>query len=307
MNKPEPSNKMINKQIIFILDDVHDVLVILKNYLIEKLKNVEIHTFTKYDTLIKHPLVKKASLFIIDIELNDINKTGDQAALELHRLNHAPFLFMSGLGYNFDSFEGYDLTYDFVKKPFDMKQTLNRIKVLLKVALTYDDHIDQQTKLKVSLRELFDYTNIYLLILDEDMKIKLCSYKLWKDLGFNAEAEIIGLNWNQFTPKKDLDRLHDIHFNVINDTSQYQNSLREVTNKILTTKNTTITVKWFNSRIANSHTYAFSIGIPYNRNVTEADEIESIRAYWKHIVDQDQTTLKALKSSMKERDDNANG
>ncbi len=36
----------------------------------------------------------------------------------------------------------------------------------------------------------------------------------------------------------------------------------------------------------------------------EADEIESIRAYWKYVVDKDETTLKALKSSVKENDAN---
>lgn len=287
------------KQIIFILDDVNDVLIVLKNYLIEKLNNTEIHTFTTFDQLISHPLVKKVSLFIIDIELHN-NKTGDQAAMELHRINHAPFLFMSGHDYNFDSFEAYDLTYDFVKKPFDMKQILNRIKVLLKVSLTYDNHVHEKTKLRVSLRELFDYTNIYLLILDENMVIKLCSYKLWKDLGYNSETEIIGKDWKTFLPEKEKIKLEFAHKNVIEDTEDYQNSLREITNKIITKKGTTITVKWFNSRIANSHIYSFSIGLPYNRTITEADEIESIRAYWKYVVDKDETTLMALKNSIKE-------
>jgi len=305
MNDQENSIMHSTDQIIFILDDVSDVLVVLKDYLETKLPFVKIFTFTTFDQLTKHPLVKKASLFIIDIELHN-NKTGDQAALELHRLNHAPFLFMSGLDYNFDSFEGYNLTYDFIKKPFDMKQTLNRIKVLLKVSETYTDHIFEQTKLKVSLRELFDYTNIYLIILDEDMVVKLCSFKLWKDLGFNSEREIIGLSWKDFIPPKDLKKMEATHKNVINDTKEYQHSLREITNKILTKHKSTITVKWFNSRIANSHNYSFSIGIPYNRTITEADEIESIRAYWKYVVDKDETTLMALRSSIKEDDDDVN-
>lgn len=288
-----------DKQIIFILDDVNDVLVVLRNYLIVKLPDTAIYTFTTFDSLINHPLVKKVSLFIIDIELHN-NKTGDQAAVELHRLNHAPFLFMSGLNYNFDSFEGYDLTYDFIKKPFDMKQTLNRIKVLLKVSSTYDDHVNEKTKLKVSLRELFDYTNIYLLILDENMIVKLCSYKLWKDLGFNSEKEIIGKDWKEFIPISDKSKLKKAHKNIIDDTMEYQNSMREVTNKIITKRKTPITVKWFNSRIGNSQTYSFSIGMPYNRTITEADEIESIRAYWKYVVDQDETTLDALRSNVKE-------
>ncbi len=291
------------KQIVFILDDVKDVLSILRDYLLFKLPNVEVYTFTTYNTMKKHPLLKQASLFIIDIVLSN-NTTGDQVAMEIHRMNHSPFLFMSGLDYNYDSFEDSNLTYDFIKKPFDMKQTLNRIKVLLKVSETYSSHVDETTKLRISLRELFDYTNIYMVILSDEMIVKLCSYKLWKDLGYNSESEILGMDWNNFIPESEKHKMLAIHHNVIEDSDDYQNSMREITNKVITKSGSDITVKWFNSRIANSHTYTFSIGIPYNRKVTEADEIESIRAYWKYVVDKDETTLKALKSSVKENDAN---
>ena len=288
----------VNNQIIFILDDDTDTLESLKKYISSKISSIEIYTFNTYDEMRINRLISKVSLFIIDINLKDI-KTGDQVAIELHQQYASPFLLVSGLDYDYDSFDGHGLTYDFIKKPIIFKQLINRIKVLLKVSETYNDHINEKARLTVSLRELFDYTNIYLLILDDNMKVKLCSYKLWKDLGYNSEEEIIGLDWKEFLMDKDKDKLSIVHTNVIEDTDEYQHSLREVTNKLITNRKSTITVKWFNSRIVNSHTYSFSIGIPYNRIVTEADEIESIRAYWKHVIEKDETTLKALKQNIR--------
>ena len=228
----------VNNQIIFILDDDTDTLESLKKYISSKISSIEIYTFNTYDEMRINRLISKVSLFIIDINLKDI-KTGDQVAIELHQQYASPFLLVSGLDYDYDSFDGHGLTYYFIKKPIIFKQLINRIKVLLKVSETYNDHINEKARLTVSLRELFDYTD------------------------------------------------------------EYQNSLREVTNKLVTNRKSTITVKWFNSRIVNSHTYSFSIGIPYNRIVTEADEIESIRAYWKHVIEKDETTLKALKQNIR--------
>jgi len=109
---------------------------------------------------------------------------------------------------------------------------------------------------------------------------------------------MIGLDWKKFLKEKDQTKIETVFKNVVGDTTKYQKFLREVTNKIITKSGSTITVKWFNSRIRNGHIYTFSIGIPYNRKVTPADDVDSIRAYWKHVLDKDDTTLKALKEAV---------
>jgi PAS domain S-box-containing protein len=285
----------ISNQIVFILDDEKSITEVLDNYLKEHLKDVDVYTFNTKKELLKHPLVKDVSLFVLDIDLHN-HLTGDEVALELNKITDAPYLFMSGRGYTFDKFQNTDFTCDYLSKPFELGVALNRIKLLLKVSRTYKDYINEKENLKVSLKELFVYTNIYMVILDEDMKIKLCSYLLAKDLGYKKESELVGKSWKQFVLKDNNQQIDIIHKNVLEDSKQYQNSMREITNKIKTKRDTTIEVKWFNSRIDNSNTYTFSIGIPYNREVTASDNIETIRAYWKHVIDKNDITLSALKS-----------
>lgn len=128
------------------------------------------------------------------------------------------------------------------------------------------------------------------------MNIKTCSYKLAKDLEYKDYKDIVGLSWTKFIRKEDIENLKIVHDNIVKNTEKYQKSFREVTSTLLTKSGKTISVKWFNSRIKNGHVSTFSIGIPYNRKVTADDEIDSIRAYWKHVLDKDETTLRALKT-----------
>ena len=285
---------MSDNKVIFILDDEKNVTNMLKELIVKKIPNVDVYIFNRCADMLEHHMIENSNLFIIDIELNAELKGNEIAAKLFKNEFNIPYLFMSGKNYKYECFEKYDYTYDFILKPFDTDKLANRIKVLLKVSETYKRHQREQKMLQLSLKELFDYTNIYMLILDSEMNVKSCSYKLGKDLGYKSEEEMIGLNWKQFLKEKDSHKIDLVHKNVVEDSDKYQKFLREVTNKIVTKSGSTINVKWFNSRIRNGHIYTFSIGIPYNRKVTATDDIESIRSYWKHVLDKDETTLKAL-------------
>lgn len=285
-----------NKQVIFILDDDIGVTRLLKETINKKIPEVFVYCFQTCDKMMVHPVIDEVGLFIIDIEL-DSNLKGNQVANELFKNElNVPYLFMSGSDYEYECFSEYGYTYDFIKKPCDTDKLINRILVLLKVGIAYKKHEIEKRKLQINLKELFNYTNIYMLILNSDMTIKMCSYKLAKDLGYTSEESLIGENWSQFLKEKDQTKIKIVHDNVVDNTEKYQKFLREVTNKIVTKTGTTIAIKWFNSRIKNGDVFSFSIGIPYNRKVSPDDNIDSIRAYWKHVLDKDETTLKALKN-----------
>jgi hypothetical protein len=135
------------------------------------------------------------------------------------------------------------------------------------------------------------------IILDDNMDIKSCSYALAKDLEYNDAEELLGLPWIDFITKEEAKKMNFIHQNVIDNTEAYQKSMREITTKLITKSGKTISVKWFNSKIKSGS--SFSIGIPYNRKVTSADAIDSIRAYWSHVLDKDEAALLDLKNSKK--------
>lgn len=286
----------LENQIIFILDDDKDVTKMLEEFIIVKIPNLNVFVFNNYDDMVNHNLIEDCSLFIIDIELESSIK-GNEVADELfkNKLNK-PYLFMSGKSYNFEDFNTTTYTYDFIKKPFNLNELLNRIVVLLKVSKTYKHHENEEEKLRNSIKELFDYTNMYMIILDDNMKINSCSYALAKSLEYNNPDELLGLSWNNFLTKEESERIILIHQNIIDNTEIYKNSMREVSYNLITKSGTPISVRWFNSRIKNGHTHSFSIGIPLNEKITSDDEIDSIRTYWKRVIDKDEATLKSFKS-----------
>lgn len=287
---------MNNKHIIFILDDVPEIIEILTSYFDSICDDYEIYGFTDYNKLLNHPLLPNVSLGIFDIKLPGIR--GCVVADKIkNKLNiNFPFLFMSGEPYKFKDFSKYNFTYDYISKPITNYDSFcNRVRVLLQVSTAFKQHQKERLQLQLSLKDLFNFTNIYMLILDSNMKVKMCSYKLAKDLGYKSEQELLNLNWEQFIAIEEIKRIKEIHKHILKKDDKYEKQFREVSNKIIKKNKDTIEVKWFNSQIKNGATYSFSIGIPYNRTVSADDDIDTIRAYWKHIIDKDKTTLKALK------------
>ena len=55
-------------------------------------------------------------------------------------------------------------------------------------------------------------------------------------------------------------------------------------------------VRWFNSSINNGIKGTFSIGIPITKTVTHADDMDSIRSYFRDVIEKDKTTINALKN-----------
>ena len=257
---------MKDKQVVFILDDDKEITSLLKNFLNDKMPYLDVFSFNTCRELFSHPKLPEVCLCIIDIELNEKKKGNEVAQKLFENRSEIPYLFMSGQPYEYECFTSYKYTYDFILKPVNLEMMVNRIKVLLTVSKKYKQLNDEKYELQISIKELFDYTNIYMLVLDKN-----------------------------FLTKKESDTIDNVHKHVMLSSKDYENRFREVNNKIVTRRNTDIDVKWFNSRIKNGKVYTFSIGIPYNRTVTAEDDIETIRAYWKHIIDKDKTTLRALK------------
>ena len=70
----------------------------------------------------------------------------------------------------------------------------------------------------------------------------------------------------------------------------------EFANEIITKSGELITVKWFNSMINEGGSGTFSVGLPLSRDISKEDSIDSIRAFWKDKLEQDRTTIQALKN-----------
>jgi PAS domain S-box-containing protein len=201
---------------------------------------------------------------------------------------------MSGGNFDYDSFSDLGCTYDFVSKPFDNHMFLNRVMLLLHMSKKIQDISNTKEKIELSIWDIFNYSNVYLLVLDNNMDIKLSSYMLATDIGFNNENEILGKNWNQFIPNNLKDNINHIHKNLIQNPTT-NTKYQEVTNEIVTLNGDIISVKWFNTRINNGIKLTFSIGVPLTKKIRHEDNIETLRAYWNDIIQKDRTAINTFR------------
>lgn len=157
------------------------------------------------------------------------------------------------------------------------------------------DLISTQEKLvktKKDLWSLFNYATFYVVVLDSEFKIKLCNYALAIALGFTNEDEPVGMKWDNFIPENYRTVMDRVHEAVCGGTGEYL----EFTNDIVSKTGDVITVKWFNSTINNSEIGTFSVGVPLTRNISKEESIDSVRAYWRDVLNKDQSAIQVLKN-----------
>jgi DNA-binding response OmpR family regulator len=278
----------MKKPIIFILDDDKEVLNMLEEFLSKNTIESDVYKFTKIDKMMNHKSFKYVDLFILDIRLGT-KKTGKDVCTDILNLRkYSTCLFVSGVDYSFDSFSDLDCTFDFIKKPFSLGVFNNRVKTLLRLSKEYRRFEKTKIKISLSLIDLFDYSDLYIILLDETFSVRLCSHMLAKDLGFDSSEELVGRNWSDFLPSE-MNKLKNLFSNKKNRISQ------EFTNDIITRTKKRISTKWFNTRVENGIIWTFSIGIPLTKTISKEDSIETMRSYWEDIIQKDRTTINIFK------------
>jgi len=150
---------------------------------------------------------------------------------------------------------------------------------------------EKNIKIEHALWDLFNYSSLYVIALDSDFKIQLCSYALAKILGYDTEDEILGKNFLRFI----LPEMTELISYVGNEVLKNNDCYNEFTNEIVSINGDIVKVKWFNSKINGNINWLFSIGIPLTKEVTIQDNIETIRAYYKNVLEKDKTMFQAIK------------
>ena len=149
-------------------------------------------------------------------------------------------------------------------------------------------------KTKNAILDIMNYSSMYVLILDEEMRIKFINWSLSTVLGFQNEEEPIGKNWLDFIPEEQRDMIFRIHSSV--KTDQDSDKHREVINDVKCIDGDIITIKWFNMKINNEHEWTFSFGLKLD-SVIQVTE-ESIRAYYHDIIQKDRTAILSLRDKI---------
>lgn len=170
----------------------------------------------------------------------------------------------------------------------DLKNELKETKERLEEA-----NIKHQN-LQKALWDMLNYANMFVLLLGSKMEIKLINWSLATTLGFKKEEEPIGKNWLDFIKPEDKKLITNIHHDI--SRKQPEETPTEITSDVVTLSGDIKTIQWFNTFINHEYNMTFSFGVIRNNppQVTE----ESIRSYYRNVIQKDKTMIKSLRDAV---------
>jgi len=275
----------------------------------KNLKNVEVKVFENYTDILSSEKINTPDLIIVEI-------TQDKKIIEQFKEffnkkqeeNLSSLMFLCKKEeYNNVCLEFFDFlhkptAFDFINEVcFNPFIFINRIKVLLSIPKLTKSSLYTIGKIETNLWNFLNYSNFFILIIDKNLNIKLVNYHLSKTLGFNDEFDLTNQfsSWTNFIKPIDVDLVQHIGEELTKENHSYD----EFTYDIILKDGSSITVKWFNIIINTGLDYLFSIGIPLTKEPTLNEDIDSIRSYFKDILQQDKTTINAMKEVTKKYSD----
>lgn len=187
---------------------------------------------------------------------------------------------------------------DYTKEESDlMKALCIHLSPIIKAKVDFDREKAKSSIFQKAVWDMLNYANMFVLLLDEQMNIKLINWSLATALGFKNENEPIGRCWLDFLPPKDKEWIKTIHYAVTYSTQEAK-KYREVSNNIVALDGTIIRAKWFNAMINHNYNFTFSMGIYEEPQLkTEVTE-DSIRAFYRDVIEKDKVMIKALKDML---------
>jgi len=270
----------------------------LKNLILSNLENVEVKTFLSREDISNDNKLMLADLIIIDLIFKDekLEKLHN-ALIEVNHKTSTPYLLFTN--YNDFDLNRIKFIHDYPDSIFEFINELtfndfifiNRIKILLKIPNITKFSNSEVKKIQNSVWNIIDYSNMFVVMLDHDLKIKIINYHLSKTLGYEHSNELVEQDWRQFLRKPDHELIHHVCNEIINGNQNY----KEFTNDIVDINKKTLTVKWFNTLVNNEFNCVFSVGLPLTKEPSIDEDIDSLRSYFRDILEQDKTVINAMK------------
>lgn len=145
---------------------------------------------------------------------------------------------------------------------------------------------------------MLNFTNMYCLVLDQEMIIKFVNLSLALDLGYKSYEEILGKCWLDFIKNEEKHMIQIIHQSIANGLNNWEEKYREVQNTVITKQGRQFPVYWFNSHINTDLNWTFSFGIKKINSEREDD----IRDFYFDILKRDRVIINSMRDSMGLRD-----
>jgi len=202
-----------------------------------------------------------------------------------------PILFVIPQGKKVMSYpKGIKLTIDFAWEDIPDDIMFNKISLMLKVSTVICQRklIDAKEK---GIWDILNYSNIFVLVLDKNLKIALCNKYLAKHLGYNDEKDVIGLEWKNFLPPSTAYAMKEIYEAIKSGREEF----KEFTTEIIPKEGNSFAVKWFNSYINGEDEVLIRIGTPIGTRREHNEGIDALRLYYRNVIDKDRTTIQSIK------------
>jgi len=155
----------------------------------------------------------------------------------------------------------------------------------------------EATTLKKAIWDIINYAQMYVVILDKHMIIRLINHSLAKELGFENERDVIGKCWKEFVPDNQQMQVMSVHYTLANEPENYK-KYSEFVNDIKTPSGEVITIKWFNVPINGGYNMTYSMGLkidPGKKAAVVKISEDSVRTYYRDIIEKDRTMIQSLR------------
>lgn len=175
-----------------------------------------------------------------------------------------------------------------------MEETCNLKKELKNTKDLLEEIVHQKDALIKAMWDMLNYASIFIVLLDEDMYVKLANWCLATHLGFKDEKDIIGKCWLDFISNDDKQHIKRVH-KIISDADETESKKYiEITNDIILPNNKKLSVKWFNIHINGQYNLTFSIGV-YDAKLDQTED--ALRSYYRDIIEKDKTMIQSIKET----------
>jgi PAS domain S-box-containing protein len=155
----------------------------------------------------------------------------------------------------------------------------------------------EATTLKKAIWDIINYAEMYVVILDKHMIIRLINHSLAKELGFENERDVIGRCWKEFIPEDQQLQVMSVHYTIAHEPEKYS-KFAEFTNDIHNLNGDRTHVKWFNVPINGGYNMTYSMGLkvdPKKRAAEVKISEDSVRTYYRDIIEKDRTMIQSLR------------
>lgn len=290
------------KSIVIVVDDDPTILDVIVQMVEAIDPNLEAVGFSGHEVL-RDERIFKASLFIIDIKLGDID--GRELAMNMPQAcRSTPFLFISGVPFTekeLDSFASF-LTVDFIAKPFGAKVLNNRIKILLAVSGQARRYLFEEDTDEKNI-DYYTFVPFVAVVIDKDVNIKFANGQLRYLLGMESSAELFNRCLLDFIPKENKEKVKNDYMSILERLKSADDDYIESSCDIIASGGLIKTMKWGN--------VLFQGGPDQEKMVLSISSIEAFasplmrkkRSYWQNQIIMHRAAIKDIRRKFKAEKD----